>query len=88
MGTPYRCLYSVNIPNLYFAGRNISVTHTALSSSRVMGTCAILGQAVGTAVALAVQSGADNPRDVDVKKLQDALLWDELYAPCLSQNSL
>ena len=80
-GLPYRCLYSVNIPNLYFAGRNISVTHTALSSSRVMGTCAILGQAVGTAVALAVQSGADNPRDVDVKKLQDALLWDDCMLP-------
>ncbi len=32
-GIPYRCLYSVNIENLYFAGRNISVTHTAMSAS-------------------------------------------------------
>ena len=46
-GIPYRCLYSVNIENLYFAGRNISVTHTAMSASRVMATCALLGQAVG-----------------------------------------
>lgn len=50
-GIPYRCLYSVNIENLYFAGRNISVTHTAMSASRVMATCALLGQAVGTAMA-------------------------------------
>lgn len=80
-GLPYRCLYSVNIPNLYFAGRNISVTHSALSSSRVMATCAILGQAVGTAAALAVQSGADDPRKVDVKILQETLLWDDCMLP-------
>ncbi len=44
-GIPWRSLYSVDIDNLLFAGRNISVTHTALSSSRVMGTCSLLGQA-------------------------------------------
>ncbi|QDO95217.1 FAD-dependent oxidoreductase [Formosa sediminum] len=48
---PYRSLFSVNINNLFFAGRNISVSHVALSSTRVMATCAILGQAVGTAMA-------------------------------------
>jgi hypothetical protein len=58
-GIPWRALYSKNIDNLAFAGRNISVTHTALSSSRVMGTCALLGQAVGTGVALAVKDGTD-----------------------------
>ena len=55
-GIPYRCLYSVNIENLYFAGRNISVTHTAMSASRVMATCALLGQAVGTASAIAIKN--------------------------------
>ncbi len=50
---PWRALYSRNISNLAFAGRNISVTHLALSSTRVMATCAMLGQAVGTAVSLA-----------------------------------
>ena len=44
-GIPYRCIYSKNISNLFFAGRNISVTHMALSSTRVMATCATLGQA-------------------------------------------
>jgi len=50
---PYRSMYSKNIANLFFAGRNISVTHMALSSTRVMATCALIGQAVGTAAALA-----------------------------------
>ncbi|MDD3154772.1 MAG: FAD-dependent oxidoreductase [Victivallaceae bacterium] len=54
-GIPYRSLYSRNIQNLFFAGRNISATHMALSSTRVMATCATIGQAVGTAAALAVK---------------------------------
>lgn len=43
---PYRALYSRNVDNLFFAGRNISMTHMAMSSIRVMGTCALLGEAV------------------------------------------
>ena len=54
-GIPYRCLYSVNVENLFFAGRNVSMTHAAMSSTRVMATCAILGQAVGTAAAIACE---------------------------------
>lgn len=48
---PLRSLYSKTIKNLVFAGRNISVSHVALSSTRVMATCAAIGQAVGAAVA-------------------------------------
>ena len=62
-GLPLRCMISKNIENLCFAGRNISVTHAALSSSRVMATCSILGQALGTAVAQAI---ADQFPDTDV----------------------
>ncbi len=51
---PYRCLYSADLDNLYFAGRNISATHMAMSSTRVMATCALMGQAVGTAAAIAI----------------------------------
>lgn len=40
-----------------FAGRNISVSHVAMSSTRVMATCALLGQAVGTAAAIALREG-------------------------------
>ncbi len=52
-GIPARCLYSRNVENLLFAGRNISASHTALSSCRVMATCGTLGQAAGTIVAAA-----------------------------------
>src|SRR5690606_27867336 len=47
---PMRSLYSKTFNNLYMAGRNISVSHVALSTTRVMATCAVLGQAVGTAM--------------------------------------
>lgn len=49
---PYRCLYSRNIPNLFLAGRIISASHVAFGSSRVMGTCACVAEAVGMAAAL------------------------------------
>lgn len=59
-GIPYRCLYSRTVRNLWVAGRNISTTHMALSSTRVMATCATLGQAAGTAAAIAVAENCDN----------------------------
>lgn len=77
---PYRCLYSKNIKNLFFAGRNISVTHMALSSTRVMATCGMLGQAVGTACALAKKHNVD-PRGVlqYIDELKSNLLNDDCY---------
>ena len=50
---PYRCLYTEAFTNLAFAGRNISATHMAMSSTRVMATCGLMGHAVGAAVSLA-----------------------------------
>lgn len=49
---PYRCLYSRNIENLFMAGRNISVTHVALGTVRVMRTTGMMGEVVGMAAAL------------------------------------
>jgi hypothetical protein len=54
---PYRSLYSRNVDNLLFAGRNLSATHVAFASTRVMATCATLGEAAGTAAALCVALG-------------------------------
>ncbi|HBY63175.1 MAG TPA: FAD-dependent oxidoreductase [Solibacterales bacterium] len=51
---PLRALYSRNIANLMMAGRNISATHAAFTSTRVMATCAAVGQAAGTAACLCV----------------------------------
>lgn len=79
-GLPLRCMISKDIKNLVFAGRNISVTHAALSSSRVMATCGVLGQAIGTAVAQAVNDGVD-VRAVDIHKLQQTLMEDDCYIP-------
>ncbi|MCE5341315.1 MAG: FAD-dependent oxidoreductase [Planctomycetaceae bacterium] len=82
-GIPYRCLYSRNIENLMFAGRNISVTHAALSSTRVMRTCSIIGQAVGTAVSIALRKQT-TPRGVynkHIKELQQILMEDDCYIP-------
>jgi hypothetical protein len=62
-GIPYRSLYSKNVANLLFAGRSISVTHAALSSTRVMATCAVIGQAAGTAAALCARHACD-PRSL------------------------
>lgn len=80
---PYRTLYSANIENLFFAGRNISMTHAAMSSTRVMATCALLGQAVGTAAAVATHHGA-SPRGVYERRmaeLQERLLWNDIMLP-------
>lgn len=79
-GLPLRCMISKNIKNLVFAGRNISVTHAALSSSRVMATCSILGQALGTAVAIAIKSGVE-VEDVNINELQQKLMYDDCYIP-------
>lgn len=49
---PYRCLYSRNIENLFMAGRNISTTHVAFGSTRVMKTCGMMGELVGFAAGL------------------------------------
>ncbi|MBC7743980.1 MAG: FAD-dependent oxidoreductase [Flavobacterium sp.] len=59
---PYRCFYSKDVSNLFLTGRIISVSHVAFSSTRVMATCAMGGQAVGVAAALAKKMSL-KPRD-------------------------
>lgn len=49
---PYRSLFSRNVDNLLLAGRDISATHVAFGSTRVMATCAVIGEGAGTAAAL------------------------------------
>lgn len=49
---PYRCLYSRNVNNLFMAGRDISVTHVAFGSARLMRTGAMMGEVVGMAASL------------------------------------
>ncbi len=60
---PYRCFYSRNIDNLFMAGRDISVTHQALGTTRVMKTCGMMGEVVGRAASICTKH-ACSPRDV------------------------
>jgi hypothetical protein len=60
---PYRCLYSRNMENLFMAGRDISVTHEALGTVRVMRTGGCMGEVVGLAASLCRKHNA-NPRQV------------------------
>ena len=78
---PFRSLYSKNIRNLMMAGRCISVSHAALGATRVMITCGMQGQAVGTAAALCKQF-ATTPRGIYqqyITQLQQQLLKDGAY---------
>ena len=68
---PYRCLYSRNVANLFMAGRNISVTHVALGTVRVMRTTGMLGEVVGMAARVCREKGC-RPRGVYTHHL-DAL---------------
>jgi hypothetical protein len=69
---PYRCLYSRNVDNLLMAGRNISVTHVALGTVRVMRTTGMMGEVIGMAAAVCRKHGAD-PRDVYTTYLQELI---------------
>jgi hypothetical protein len=72
---PYGCLTAKAVDNLLVSGRCISATHQGMAGARAMGTCMAIGQAAGTAAALAVQAGV-HPRGVDVQALRQALKAD------------
>ena len=69
---PYRCLYSRNIDNLFMAGRNISVTHVALGTVRVMRTTGMMGEVVGMAASLCKKHQA-SPRDIYEEHLPELI---------------
>ena len=79
---PYRSLYSRNINNLMLGGRAISASHMAFGSTRVMATCSVIGQAGGTAAAMAIEKGV-LPGGIlpCIKELQQRLLKDDCYLP-------
>jgi FAD dependent oxidoreductase len=69
---PYRMLVPEGVDNLLIAGRCASMTHEGQSAARVSGACFAMGEAAGTAAALAL-SGNTSPRDIAVEKLQQGL---------------
>ena len=80
---PFRCLYSKNIDNLLFAGRNVSATHIAIGTLRVQNTIVTLGQAAGTAAAMCIKLH-ENPRGIyqrHIRELQQLLIKNDQYIP-------
>jgi hypothetical protein len=75
VGIPYRSLLVRDAANVLVAGRCFSATHDAHASVRSMAQCMAMGQAAGTAAALAVGS-ARSPRDVPTAELRDRLRSD------------
>lgn len=69
---PYRCLYSVNVNNLFMAGRNVSVSHIALSSTRVQNMTGLMGEVVGKAASICKEHGC-SPREVYTNHLDELL---------------
>jgi len=67
---PYRCFYSRNIENLLMAGRDISVTHVALGTVRVMRTCGMMGELIGMAAAVCKEHDT-TPRGVYQTHLEE-----------------
>ncbi len=82
-GIPLSALVARDVSNLFLAGRNISGTHAALGTMRVMGTTALMGQAVGTAAAQCRDRGCDpkNLQADDVRTIQQTLLRDGVWLP-------
>lgn len=79
---PYRSYYSKNIRNLFMAGRNISTSRMALASTRIIGCCAIGGEAVGIAASMCAKYGC-NPRELmpHIGELQQKILKEDGYIP-------
>ena len=77
-GVPYRCLVPRKIDGLLVAGRCASASSVAAAAIRVMPPCMAMGQAAGTAAALAAKSGLA-PRDLDAAKLAERLKSDGVW---------
>ncbi|MFA9560347.1 FAD-dependent oxidoreductase [Evansella sp. AB-rgal1] len=81
---PYRSILNKSVQNLLVAGRCLSATHEALASARVTPTAMLVGQAAGTASALAVKEDK-LPRQISIKQLQHSLRKQGCY---LSENEI
>lgn len=87
---PLRCLYSRNVKNLFLAGRDISTTYAAFASTRVMNTCAGMGQAVGTAAFVCNMRNKipSNLAMEDIKLIQQLLIRNDQHIPGISNKSM
>ncbi|KOR89479.1 FAD-dependent oxidoreductase [Paenibacillus solani] len=77
-GVPYRIMLPVGIDNLWVAGRSVSSDRAVQGSLRVMPNCFSMGQASGTAAALALRDGSAS-RGISVAELQQRLLEQDVW---------
>lgn len=84
-GIPLRCYISRNVENLFMGGRLISATHVAFASTRVMATCSVGGQAIGTAAAWCARDQITPAQMIErrlpVRALQQELLKRDVTLP-------
>ena len=76
---PYRSYCVKGFKNLFVGGRCMGATKLGMAATRVMGTCAVGGQAIGTAAAILSKNKSADIRDIDVKALQQTLIKDDCY---------
>lgn len=77
-GVPYRVLLPVGIDNLWVAGRSASSDRAVQGSLRVMPNCFSMGQAAGSAAALALETSAKS-REISVPQLQQILIEQDAW---------
>ena len=83
---PYRSYCVKGFSNLFVGGRCMGASKLGMATSRVMATCAIGGQAIGTAAALLRKDSCEDIREIDIRKLQQTLLKDDCYLPELANE--
>ncbi|MCG3150467.1 MAG: hypothetical protein PCFJNLEI_03953 [Verrucomicrobiae bacterium] len=80
---PLRCCVARDLKNLMFAGRNMSATHVAFASTRVMATCAVVGEGVGVSAAYAATTGLSPAalagRPAALREIRQRLLREDVY---------
>lgn len=86
---PLGCCIARDLENLWFAGRNLSATHVAFATTRVMGTCAVVGQGVGTAAAYAIVKKLDAHSVIEkphITSIQQSLLRQDCFLPGIANT--
>ena len=84
-GIPFRSLLPLKVENLLITGRCVSADSTGAGAIRVMPPCVAMGQAAGTAAALAVKTGC-SVHLLDIKILQNKLRENGVFLPNVKRN--
>lgn len=90
-GIPLRCLFSSQSDNLLVCGRILGASHAAFASTRIMDTCALSGQAAGTAASVLVSDQLKTPDLLDKSvyaRIQALLVEGDMLLPGYHQETI